>query len=223
MDIRGLSRVTIEKLIDWGWVSSILDLYNLSAYKNEWQNKPGFGAKRVDNILTAIEVSKHADLAQFISSLGIPLIGTTASKELAKIFNSYQEFRDYIDTDDCWFDEFDGFGPEMNDALKNFDYTEADKIAAMLTFKEVEEEEKDVSVEGMTFVITGKLSKKRDDVKKDIENHGGKVTGSVSSKTNYLVCNDKNSTTGKSADAKKFNIPIITEEELMMLLDKVVK
>ena len=223
MDIRGLSRVTIEKLIDWGWVSSILDLYNLSAHKSEWQNKPGFGAKSVDNILTAIEVSKHADLAQFISSLGIPLIGTTASKELAKIFNSYQEFRDYIDTDDCWFDEFDGFGPEMNDALKNFDYTEADKIAAMLTFNEVKEEEKNASVEGMTFVITGKLSKKRDDIKKDIENHGGKVTGSVSSKTNYLVCNDKNSTTGKSADAKKLNIPIITEEELMMLLDKVVK
>ena len=111
----------------------------------------------------------------------------------------------------------------MNDALKNFDYTEADKIAAMLTFKEVEEEEKNTSVEGMTFVITGKLSKKRDDIKKDIENHGGKVTGSVSSKTNYLVCNDKNRTTGKSADAKKLNIPIITEEELMMLLDKVVK
>ena len=111
----------------------------------------------------------------------------------------------------------------MNDALKNFDYTEADKIAAMLTFKEVEEEEKNTSVEGMIFVITGKLSKKRDDIKKDIEKHGGKVTGSVSSKTNYLVCNDKNSTTGKSVDAKKFNIPIITEEELMMLLDKVVK
>ena len=93
----------------------------------------------------------------------------------------------------------------------------------MLTFKEVEAEKRDASVEGMTFVITGKLSKKRDDIKKDIENHGGKVTGSVSSKTNYLVCNDKNSTTGKSSDAKKLNIPIITEEELMMLLDKVAK
>ena len=69
------------------------------------------------------------------------------------------------------------------------------------------------------FVITGRLSRKRDEIKADIEKFGGKVTGSVSSKTNYLVCNDKNSTTGKSADAKKLCIPVITEEELLKLFD----
>ena len=69
------------------------------------------------------------------------------------------------------------------------------------------------------FVITGRLSRKRDEIKADIEKFGGKVTGSVSSKTNYLVCNDKNSTTGKSADAKKLGIPVITEEELLKLFD----
>lgn len=75
------------------------------------------------------------------------------------------------------------------------------------------------SVAGMTFVITGKLSRKRDDIKADIEAAGGKVTGSVSGKTNYLVCNDKNSTTGKSADAKRLSIPIITEAELINMIN----
>ena len=84
---------------------------------------------------------------------------------------------------------------------------------------EVEEAETEAvsSLEGLVFVITGKLSRKRDDIKADIEAKGGKVTGSVSSKTSYLVCNDKNSNTGKSKDAKALGIPIITEEELNAL------
>lgn len=217
-DIRGLSKKTIEKLIEWEWVKTISDIYSLSTYEREWKNKPGFGEKSVSNILNAIELSKRASLPQFISSLGIDLIGTRAAKVLANRFKTWEKFREFIDDKKSTFEEIEGFGEEMNYALKKFDYAEADKIAQMLTFEEVVESAAAADLGGKTFSITGKLSRKRDDIKADIENAGGKVTGSVSSKTTYLVCNDKNSTTGKSAKAKQLNIPIITEEELMALL-----
>ena len=221
LDIKGLSLATIEKLIDWGWLNNVKDLYSLDAHKKEWISKPGFGEKSVQKIIDAIENSKTCQWSAFVSALGIPLIGTTVSKELAKLFDSYQEFRNYVDTDDCWFDEFDGFGPEMDKSLKEFDYTEADEIAAMLDFAQPGTSVKKESTQpaaGLIFVITGKLSRKRDEIASDISAAGGKVTGSVSGKTNYLVCNDKNSNTGKSADAARLGIPVIDENELMEML-----
>ena len=140
---------------------------------------------------------------------------------MAKKFETWDNFISAIKTD-YDFTIIDGFGFEMDNALKSFDYTEAKEIAKLLKFAEIQVESQMVqkaSLEGQVFVITGRLSRKRDEIKADIEKFGGKVTGSVSSKTNYLVCNDKNSTTGKSADAKKLGIPVITEEELLKLFD----
>ena len=217
LDIKGLSLATIEKLIDWGWLNNIKDLYSLDAHKKEWISKPGFGEKSVQNIIDAIENSKTCQWSAFVSALGIPLIGTTVSKELAKLFDSYQEFRNYIDTDDCWFDEFDGFGPEMDKSLKEFDYTEADEIAAMLDFKQQEVQSEAVTAAGITFCITGKVNvwKNRDALKAYIESIGGKVVGSMSSKVNYLINNDNTSTSAKNVAAKKAGIPIITEAEFI--------
>ena len=217
LDIKGLSLATIEKLIDWGWLNNIKDLYSLDAHKKEWISKPGFGEKSVQNIIDAIENSKTCQWSAFVSALGIPLIGTTVSKELAKLFDSYQEFRNYIDTDDCWFDEFDGFGPEMDKSLKEFDYTEADEIAAMLNFKQQEVQSEAISAAGITFCITGKVNvwKNRDVLKAYIESIGGKVVESMSSKVNYLINNDNTSTSAKNIAAKKAGIPIITEAEFI--------
>lgn len=217
-DIRGLSKKTIEKLIEWEWVKTISDIYSLSTFEREWKNKSGFGEKSVSNILNAIELSKRASLPQFISSLGIDLIGTRAAKVLANRFKTWNDFRSFVENKKETFETIEGFGEEMNYALKTFDYTEADKIAKMLTFDEIVENAAAADLSGKTFVITGKLSRKRDDIKADIENAGGKVSSAVSSKTTYLVCNDKNSTTGKSAKAKQLNIPIITEDELKEML-----
>ena len=86
LDIKGLSKATLEKLIDWGWVNSRLDIFHLAEHKAEWVKKPGFGEKSVSNILNAIESAKNTTLAQFIASLGIPLVGTTVSKLLEKKF-----------------------------------------------------------------------------------------------------------------------------------------
>ena len=223
LDIKGLSLATIEKLIDWGWLNNVKDLYSLDAHKKEWISKPGFGEKSVQKIMDAIENSKTCQWSDFVSALGIPLIGTTVSKELAKIFDSYQEFRNYVDTDDCWFDEFDGFGPEMDKSLKEFDYTEADEIAEMLTFKKPDTSIKSSQTDtaaGLIFCITGKSAYgSRDKVKAMIEAAGGKVSSSVTTKTNYLLAN-KEENTSKYNNAIKYGIQIINDEKLAEILGK---
>ena len=217
LDIRGLSEQTLEKLVDWKWVESIKDLYNLSSRQGEWKNKLGFGEKSVDNILVAIENSKHTTLEKFISAIGIPLIGERVSKILAEKCENWESFRNLIEKDSFSFEEWDGFGYEMNRELKHFNYDEADELAKIFTFAVVEKAGNDI-LKGKTFTITGKLSKKRDDIIKDIENAGGKVASSVSGKTNYLVCNKPEDTT-KYHKAEQLGIPIITEDQLMDMMN----
>ena len=217
LDIKGLSLATIEKLIDWGWLNNVKDLYSLDAHKKEWISKPGFGEKSVQKIIDAIENSKTCQWSAFVSALGIPLIGTTVSKELTKYFTEYKGLRNYI-IDGGSFLSFDGFGPEMDKSLKEFDYTEADEIAAMLNFEQQEVQSEAVtSAAGITFCITGKVNiwKNRDALKAYIESIGGKVVGSMSSKVNYLINNDNTSTSAKNVAAKKAGIPIITEAEFI--------
>ena len=216
LDIKGLSRKTIEKLIDWGWINELSDIFKLERYKTDWISKEGFGAASVGKILDAINASIHGvQLSSFISALGIPLVGRTVAKEIVKYYSSWEDFKAAIGGD---WTQFEGFGPEISKAINSFDYSEADKIAEMLDFAQPEAQNEVApasAIKDKNFVITGKLSRKRDEIKAEIESLGGKVTGSVSSKTDFLICNDKNSTTGKSADAKKLGIPVITEDEYL--------
>ena len=220
LDIKGLSKATLEKLIDWGWISNIQDIYNLKDIKEEWISKPGFGVKSVNNILSAIEESKKCKLENFISAIGIPLIGRTVSKELVKYINDYDDFKEKI-KNNYDFSDIEGFGPAMNKAIHDFDYTSADTIYYnYLTIEQSQKEEiaeGGSSLEGMTFVITGKLKsfKNRDELKAVIESKGGKVAGSVSKNTNYLINNDNLSTTAKNKKAQELGIPIITEETFL--------
>lgn len=217
LDIKGLSKATLEKLIDWGWISNIQDIYNLKDIKEEWISKPGFGVKSVNNILSAIEESKKCKLENFISAIGIPLIGKTVSKELVKYINNYDDFKEKI-KNNYDFSDIEGFGPAINKAIHDFDYTSADAI--YYTYLTIEQPQKEEiteggsSLEGMTFVITGKLKsfKNRDELKAVIESKGGKVAGSVSKNTSYLINNDNLSTTAKNKKAQELGIPIITEE-----------
>ena len=225
LDIKGLSIKTIGKLIDWGWINGIKDIYKLEQYRTEWESKSGFGKASVNKILNAINAEgRHLKLESFISAIGIPLVGSTIAKMLVKEFPTWQEFRDYIDTDDCFFDVFDGIGEEINNSLKDFDYTEADEIAAMLEFKQPEasvEVAPAAAIKDKIFCTTGKLTsgqfKNRDELKADIESHGGKLVSSVSSKVDYLITNTPDSGTQKNKDAKKFGVKIITEEEYLKL------
>lgn len=222
LDIKGLSKATLEKLIDWGWVSNIYDIYELNNYKEEWQNKQGFGDKSVTKILQAIEDSKNSSLANYISAIGIPLIGKTVSKELVKYIESYEDFRQKI-KNNFDFSELFGFGESIDYAIKNFDYTYADKLYNnyMNLSNDINDNKNNI-LQNITFVITGKLNtfKNRDAIKAEIEFYGGKVSGSISKNTKYLINNDINSTSSKNKKAKELGIPIITEEDFLHMIDK---
>jgi DNA ligase (NAD+) len=223
LEVRGLSIQTLQKLIDWGWVEKPSDVFNLSQYKSEWVTKSGFGVKSVENILAAIEKGKDCELWQFISSLGIPLIGSTYAKEIAKREETWFNFREAMYTN-FDFSSWNGFGYEMNNALYNFDYTEADMIYNKILnnvsnslWVDPSKKAEKGSLNGVNIVITGKLGvfKNRAELQQAIENKGGKVVGSVSRNTNYLINNDNTSTSAKNLSAQKLNIPIITEEQFI--------
>ena len=219
LNIKGLSKATFEKLIDWGWINNLEDVFNLSNYKNEWIKKSGFGEKSVTKILTAIENSKHTTLDAFISAIGIPLIGRAVAKDLINYFETYEDFRNAVDDKDYYFYDLDNFGEEMNKSIKNFNYAEADRISKLLFIEApvVNNIQINNSLSGKIIVITGKLTKfkNRAELKSIIENHGGKVTDSISAKTNILINNDINSTSAKNKAAKARNIPIMTEEDFI--------
>lgn len=213
--IKGLSKATIEKLIDWGWLDTFEDLYKLKDHMQEWSKKSGFGTKSVKNILNAIEKSRNCKLENFISAIGIPLIGLTNAKEIVKHCNNFEELVSLC-KEKFNFEEWSTFGPEKMESLWNYDFTNALNVYKYLTIEE-QEDTKTVNsnIKNMVFCVTGKVHiyKNRDEISAEIEKLGGKVTGSVTKNTNYLINNDINSTSAKNKKAKELDIPIITEEQ----------
>lgn len=219
LDIKGLSKATFQKLIDWGWIDSIKNIFWLYNHQMEWMDKPGFGKASVFKILDAIEKGKHTTLDKFISAIGIPLIGQTAAKVLANHFKTYEDFRTAVKDKDYHFFNLDNFGEEMEYQLKHFDYSEMDELSKILILETtiVNNEIINNNLKGKTIVITGKLTnfKNRNELKSVIEKNGGKVVGSISSKTDILINNDVNSTSSKNKTAQKLGIPIISETDFM--------
>lgn len=217
LDMKGLSKATFEKLIDWGWITSLSDIFELHQYKDEWIQKPGFGVKSVEKILNSIDSGRRCDLHQFISAIGIPLIGTTASKALCQVFHSWKEFIDAVDNVYA-FHSLPNFGFEMHNSITLFNYREALYIAEKyILFNEYVETKSGSDLANKTFVITGKLTqfKNRDELKAKIESLGGKVTGSVSKNTDYLINNDVESSSSKNKSAKALGIPILSENDFI--------
>lgn len=218
LDIKGLSKATLEKLIDWGWVNNCVDLFSLQDHAKEWVVKPGFGAKSVEKILDSIEESKNCSTEAFIASLGIPLIGRTIAADLAKRFETYEALSKAID-EGYDFTKLPGFAWAKSQALTNFDYTEADKLYGILNVKpaptviEVSEQ----PLKDMKFVITGSVKhfKNRTELQNLIEKCGGKVVSAISKNVDYLINNNAESTSAKNVAAKKLGIPILTEEEFL--------
>lgn len=219
LDIKGLSKATFQKLIDWEWLENLEGVFNLNQYRNEWIKKPGFGIASVDKILKSIEEHRHTTLDAFISAIGIPLIGRTAAKDLTNYFETYEDFRDAVMDDTYNFFILNNFGEEMNNSIKNFNYAEADRISKLLIFETpvVNNIQIKNSLTGKTIVITGKLTtfKNRAELKAVIESYGGKVSDSISGKTDLLINNDVNSTSSKNKAAKARNIPIVSELDFM--------
>ncbi len=218
-DIKGLSKATLEKLVNWGWVESYADLYKLNDYAVEWKNKPGFGEASVTKILRAVNESRKCTLEAVIASLGIPLVGRTIAKDLVKRFKTYDAFRRAIN-EGYNFYNLDNYGIETHKALSTFDYSEMDEIVKNYLFiEEPEEEIKGISntLDNIKVCITGSLTiyKNRAELQKAIEAAGGKVVTSVTKNTNYLINNDIDSTSAKNKAAKTLGIPILTEENFI--------
>ena len=221
LDAKGLSKATIEKLINWGWVNNISDIFRLDAHQTDWQKKEGFGVKSVNNIITSIRESCNTNLDAIISAAGIPLIGRTISKQIANEFTTYENFREAVRSS-YDFTSLDGFGYEMNKSLKNYNYDELDYIVEnFLTINNKIEERKEQKLEGLTFCVTGKIKqwKNRDELSSFITSLGGKVVGSVSANMDYLINNDINSTSSKNLRAKELGKQIIDEQTFMDMFD----
>lgn len=223
LDIKGLSRATLEKLINYGWIGSAIDIFNLEQHRDEWIKKEGFGPRSVDKILAAIDRSKEScELNKFISAIGIPLIGQNVAKDIAKYFSTYESFRDAVNNN-YDFTQIPNFGLSKAYEIMNFDYQEADKIAELITFSAAKPEKNLLSahLDGLTFVITGKLTeyKNRVELKSIIEENGGSVVETINKKTSYLINNDINSTSAKNLAAKKAGIPILSEKDFKKKFD----
>lgn len=224
INIDGLSEQTLQKFIDLGWLNSFRDIYYLSEYKEEIYKLDGFGKKSVDKLLQGIEKSRNTTLDRFIYGLCIPLIGRTASKTIAKEFNNQAE-----EFYDIWchgydFTKLDDFGDIMNNSMQDFVRDNYRWIAELIVEFNFRESDNNGNVKqvlgGKTFVITGSLKfyKNREELVATIERNGGKVSGSVSVKTSYLINNDVTSTSGKNKKAHDLGIPIISEGEFVQMI-----
>ena len=222
LDIKGISKATISKLIDEGWLGCYADVFALKNYRKEWIKMPGFGVLSVDKILKSIEEHKTTTLAQFLAAISIPLIGTSASKDIANYFNNdYKAFRAAVDNPDFYFFSLPNFGAEMHKAIKQFNYEEADTIIGLLTIEKSKEVKpiQNSKLQDKTVVITGKLKlfKNRNELKEVIIQNGGKVSESITAKTDILINNDINSTSAKNKAAQSRGIPILSEVDFMEL------
>lgn len=223
-DIDGLSEATLQKFIDRGWLQCVEDIYHLPLYKDKISRMEGFGEKSTRKLMENIEKSKDITLDKFISALSIPLIGTTASKDIAKFCNyDIEKFKLIMGKSSYKFTKIEGFGDKMAHSL--FDWW-SDNVKEFLEleryfrFKKIENNIHVDKLKGQNFVITGKLHHfaNRDALKEKIESLGGKVVGSISSNTSFLINNDANSTSSKNTKAKKLNIPIISEDDFIKMI-----
>lgn len=224
MNIEGLSEATLMKFIALGWINSLCDIFKLHTHKDKIVVMEGFGEKSYQNLFDAIENAKNTQLSNLLVAVNIPLLGKNAAKTIEDIFGgSKDKFLEAINSR-YNFTEIDGFGESINDEIyKWFDNIQnRDEFMALteiLTFKEVEKENIDTDnmFYAKTLVITGKFSKNsRDELTEIMQKLGAKVTGSVSGKTDFLLCGEDAGS--KLAKAEKLGVRIIKEDELYTLI-----
>ena len=216
MNIDGMSEATIERFIGEGFLHGLSDIYHLKEHKDEIVVLDGFGEKSYVNLTEAIEKSRKADMAAFLYGLGIPGFGVANAKLIVKAYKSDMEAiinakeEDLVEIDQVGDVLARDFVAYFRDEKK---LAEVRKLLDEIEFV-IEENTLEQDLDGMTFVITGSLETypNRDALKKEIEDRGGKVAGSVSAKTTCLINNDINSSSSKNKKAKSLGVPIITEE-----------
>ena len=219
MNIEGLSEMTIEKLIAQGFIKELSDIFHVENYKAEIIEMEGFGEKSFENLKNSVENARNTDLARFLYSLGIPNIGTANARLIARFCENKWERMENLTKEDLL--SIDGIGEIMAEAFLAFFAEEDKKKMVRDLLKEVRLDESfeaaGTTLAGKTFVITGSLNhyENREALKAEIERAGGKVAGSVSAKTSYLINNDITSTSGKNKKARELGIEIIDEDTIM--------
>lgn len=217
MNIDGLSEETLEKFIDAGYIKEFADIFHLDRYYEEIVATPGFGQKSYDNLMDSVEKARNVELSALIYSLGIPNIGSANAKLICKAFNNNIEKIRNASVEELI--EIDGIGEIMAEKFcQHFadedNIKKLDNLLKEVNIAEPEENTTPQNMDGLTFVITGSVEHfaNRNELKSYIEKHGGKVTGSVSARTNYLINNDAMSASSKNKKAKQLGVEIVTEE-----------
>ena len=222
LNIDGLSEATLEKFISAGFIHEFADIFHLDDHKEEIVNMDGFGEKSYDNLTAAVKNASHTTLPRLIYGLGIAGIGLANAKVLCRHFKYDLEKMRTADKEELM--EADGIGGVLADAWTLFFSKEknnimVDHLLKELTF-EKEEEDEDGALAGKIFVITGSLEhfSNRKELQALIESKGGKVTGSVTGKTSYLINNDVASSSSKNKKARELGIPVISEDDFLKML-----
>lgn len=220
MNIDGLSEETLTKFVEWGWISNLFDIYNLEIHFAELIHKEGFGVRSVQKLQKAIENSKNVELDHFITALSIPGIGPAQAKVLTKKFKTWDNFYN-AGLSNYRFEAINGFGSVLNQNIHQWFSTGYQEGRISQLVRNVnfigENLHESNNLDGLIFVITGTLNSfsNRDALKNRLESEGGKVSGSISSKTSFLINNDVNSQSSKNKKAKSLGVKIISEEELL--------
>ena len=223
INIDGLSEQTIQKFINLGWVREYADLFHLNNHASELRTMEGFGDKSVSKLLTAIEKARDVEAHRLLFALNIPLIGRDVCNRLLSAYQIADLFHTATEaTTEDVFATIAGIGPEKSASfvrwMKDKDnYSMLQQLLVELNISQSSSAPTGNSCEGLTFVITGDVHhyKNRNELKAYIESQGGKVTGSVSKSTSFLINNDVESSSGKNKKAKELSIPIISEEEFI--------
>lgn len=220
MNIDGLSEATIEKFLSMGMLHELADLYHLSDYRDTIVNMDGFGEKSYNKLITALENSRQTTLAKFIYSLGIPNIGLSNAKMICNALGNDLDHIRHATVEELT--DIDGVGEVIARSFADYFASPehnktVDDLLQEITFETLQTDSRAQDLSGLVFVITGSLDhfENRSALKEAIENAGGKVTGSVTKNTSYLINNDIASTSSKNKKSKELGVPIITEEQAM--------
>ena len=223
MNMEGLSEATLEKFIAKGFIHEFADMFKLERYADEIKEMEGFGEKSCNNLLASVEKARNTTLPRLIYAMGIQNIGVANAKMLAKQYHYNIEELQRASVEEL--SAIDGIGEVIANSIEEYFRNEKNQqiIANLLAEVTIEKPEENTNAqifEGMNFVITGSVEHfaNRNEVKAVIESRGGKVTGSVTSKTNYLINNDTTSNSSKNKKAKELNIPIISEADFLKMI-----
>lgn len=223
LNIDGLSEATLEKFIQHGFLKNFCDLYHLEKFRDEIIALDGFGEKSYENLLTSVENSRNTTLPKFIYGLGIANVGLSNAKMIVQALGN--DIEKIIHAGRQELEKIDGVGAVIADTFASYFENEKNKeefykLLQEMHIEKAPDNQNNQILTGKVFVITGSLEhfENRNQLKERIEQLGGKVTGSVTGKTSYLINNDSHSTSSKNKTAAKLGVPVITENEFLEMV-----